>query len=250
VVERYKLARKSRFRNNGQEEDKEKKMENIKEEIKEVVSRPKKTLINETVDDWTPSTALGKRVKAGEIKTLDEIFDNNLEILEPLIIDYFVDDLKEKIVESKKTSYVRRSGRKYNFRCSVLVGDGNKFVGLGTGKDKDKWNSVRKAARKARLNLIRVKKGCGSWQCPCGTEHSLPFLVSGKCSSVKVNLRPAPKGVGLVVADNIKPVFEFVDLKDVWSKTEGSTSTTLNFIKATINALAKTYKNMDKKRKE
>jgi len=177
------------------------------------------------------------------IKDLDEIFDKNLKIMEPLIIDHFIDDLKEKIVDVKKTSYVRRSGRKYNFRCVVLVGDGRKFVGVGTGKDKDKWQAVRKAARQARLNIIRVKKGCGSWQCNCGTEHSLPTTVEGKCSSVKIKLMPASRGVGLVVADSIKPVFEFVGIKDVWSKTFGSTRTTINFIKATIDALNKTYKN-------
>jgi small subunit ribosomal protein S5 len=185
MVEKYKLARKDktkRFAREG-ESDKEK----TTREIQDFKVKKTRNIIGEYVDDWVPKTKLGKMVKDGEIKSLDEIFDKNLKILEPLIVDYFIGEVKEKIVETKKTSYVRMSGRKYNFRCTVLIGDGNKYLGLGIAKDKDKWNASRKAARNARLNMVRIKKGCGSWQCTCGTEHSLPFKVEGKCGSVKLN---------------------------------------------------------------
>lgn len=33
----------------------------------------------------------------------------------------------------------------------------------------------------------------------CGKEHTVPFKVQGKASSVSVSLMPAPAGVGLVV---------------------------------------------------
>jgi len=236
MVDRYKMARKRKI-----EESKRKPREKGAKPREERVKKTR-TLLGETIEDWVPKSKLGKKVVAGEVQSLDDIFDKNLSILEPLIVDHFISELKEKIIDTKKTSYVRMSGRKYSFRCSVLVGDGSKFLGIGTAKDTDKWNAVRKAARKARLSMVRVSKGCGSWQCACGTEHSVPITVEGKCGSVRVKIMPAPQGVGLVVADSIKPVFEFAGVKDVWGKSFGSTSTTLNFVKAAIEALSKTHK--------
>lgn len=247
MVEKYKLARKDKTRRfakdgEGSEEGKKRRMRDKDLADAEYKVRKAKSLTGDSVEDWVPKTKLGKMVKSGEIKSLDEILDKNMKILEPLIVDYFIGEIQEKVVDTKKTSYVRMSGRKYSFRATVLIGDGNKYLGLGTAKDKDKWNAVKKAARKARVDVIRIKKGCGSWQCTCGTEHSVPFTVEGKCGSVKSELKSAPRGVGLVVAKSIRPIFEFVGIKDVWSKGKGNTATSLNFLKATVDALKRTYK--------
>ncbi len=204
--------------------------------------------------EWIPKTELGKKVLAGEIKSLEEVLSTNKKIMEPEIVDY-LEELEEKLVDVQKTARVVRAGRKFSFRVAVLVGNKNGIVGLGTAKDKEKWPAVRKATKNAKLNLILVKRGCGSWECTCNEEHSVPFKVVGKNASVRVTLLPAPKGVGLVVGDNIKPVLEFAGIKDVWSKTSGSTDTTLNFVRAAINALenisnVKLSKDMEKKLRE
>jgi len=143
---------------------------------------------------------------------------------------------------SKKTTRVTRSGRNFSFRASVLVGDNNGYVGIGTGKDTERFPAIRKATKNAKLSLVKVKRGCGSWECTCHSEHSLPFKVEGKSSSVRVILIPAPKGTGLVVGDHIKEVLKFSGVKDVWSKTFGNTSTKLDFVHAAIDALANTTK--------
>lgn len=215
-----------------------------KEAIVDAVKRKraKRLLFDANLENWMPKTELGKKVKDGTIKDLNEIFDRNLKIMEPEIIDFFVRDIREKLMDTTKTSYVRMAGRKYNYRCCVLIGDGNSFLGFGIGKDKDKWNSATKAARLARLNLTRVKRGCGSWECLCGTEHTVPVDVEGKAGSVRIKLSPAPLGTGLVVTEIVKPVLEFAGVKDVWSRTTGQTSTKINMIQACIDALRKTYK--------
>lgn len=191
--------------------------------------------------NWMPKTELGKKVRNGEITSLEEIFSKNIKILEPEIIDTLV-DLDEIMVDFKKTARVVRSGRKFSFRVSMLVGDKNKYIGVGTAKDVERFPAVRKALRQAKLNLVQVKKGCGSWECTCGEEHSVPFQVEGTCASVRVTLIPAPKGIGLVVGDNIKSVLELAGVKDTWSKTKGNTRTKLNFVLAAIDALSKTTK--------
>ena len=190
--------------------------------------------------EWIPKTTLGKKVKSGEISSIKEAIESKLAYLEPEITDYLMPDLEEKMVDFKKTTKVRRAGRQFSFRATVIIGDKNEYIGIGTGKHKEKWPAIRKATRRAKLNLISVRKGCGSWECTCGTGHSIPFRVNGRNGAVKIELMPAPKGTGLVVGNHIKTVFEFVGIKDVWSKTRGSTSTKLNFIRATINALSKT----------
>ncbi len=46
----------------------------------------------------------------------------------------------------------------------------------------------------------------------------------------------------MVVGDKIKEVMKFVGIKDIWSKTEGNTRTTLDFVTAAIDALHSTNK--------
>ena len=42
----------------------------------------------EIVSAWKPKTELGKQVKEGKIKSIDEILDNKRKILEGEIVDY------------------------------------------------------------------------------------------------------------------------------------------------------------------
>ncbi len=191
------------------------------------------------LQEWIPKTVLGKEVINGKIKSLEEILSGSTPILEPQIVDY-LENMEEKMIGVQKTTRVVRAGRKFSFRVTVLVGNKNGIIGVGTAKDKEKWPAAKKAARNAKLNLVTVKRGCGSWECPCNALHSVPFKVEGKNASVRVTLFPAPKGVGLVTGDNIKPVMELAGIKDVWSKTRGATDTTLNFARAAIDALKNT----------
>jgi small subunit ribosomal protein S5 len=193
------------------------------------------------LEKWVPKTELGKKVQNGDFKTLDQVFDSNLPLMEPEIVDTLT-QLEESVMDVAKTTRVVRAGRKFSFRVTVLVGNKNGYVGVGTAKDKEKWPAVRKAARNAKLHLVKIGRGCGSWECVCNTHHTVPFKVTGKDASVRVTLMPAPRGIGLAVGDNIKEVFKFAGISDVWSKTLGNTRTKLNFVRAAIDALRQTRK--------
>ena len=82
-----------------------------------------------------------------------------------------------------------------------------------------------------------MRRGCGDWGCVCGREHTVPFKVQGKTSSVNVNLMPAPAGVGLVIGDVGKTILKLAGIQDVWSQSFGQTQTTVNFANAVFNAL-------------
>jgi small subunit ribosomal protein S5 len=120
----------------------------------------------------------------------------------------------------------------------VVVGNGNGYAGVGKahGPPGRHREVVEKALAKAKLNLIPVRRGCGSWECACGTAHSVPFEMTGKSGSVCVKLIPAPKGVGLAVMDEIKKVMRFAGIKDVWCKSRGQTSTRNNMVDAVFDA--------------
>jgi len=194
------------------------------------------------VGQWVPKTAVGKKVKDGEITSLGELFDKNHIMMEPEIFDCLVATPLEKLVDFKKTTRVTRQGRNFSFRATVLVGDGQEFIGVGIGKDKERFPAIRKAARNAKLDLIRVRKGAGSWESAASTGASVPFKVTGKSASVRVDLLPAPEGTGLVVGEAIKDVMRFCGIKDVWSKTSGNTRSKLDFVKASVGALSNTTK--------
>jgi small subunit ribosomal protein S5 len=207
---------------------------------------PEEEMLRETrareqmLEAWVPKTGLGKMVKNGEIVSLEEIFEKGFTILEPQIVDFLVKDLETQTMDLKKTARVVSAGRQFSYRATVLIGNRNGIVGVGIASDRERMAAVQKASAQARLNVIPVYRGCGSWECNCGTGHSLPFQVLGRCGSVKVRIKPAPKGIGLVTGEHVKEVFRFAGVRDVWTETTGHTATTLNFVKATINALSKT----------
>jgi small subunit ribosomal protein S5 len=194
------------------------------------------------LENWVPKTEVGKIVRNGEITSLEDLWNRNLPILESEIIDTLIPNLEEKVVDTRKTTYVRRSGRKFNFSAAVLVGDKNKFIGFGIGSDKEKFPAIRKAVREAKLNMMPVKVGSGSWEDFSSTTKSVPFKVTGKCASVRVTLHPAPKGTGLVVGSNIQDVFRLAGITDVWGQTRGSSATKSNFVQAAYDALAQLNK--------
>ncbi len=185
---------------------------------------------------WTPKTNLGRKVKGGEITTLDDALKFG-RIMESEIVDFLIPEIKHKIVDVKKTTRVTRAGRHFSFRVTAIVGDMNGHIGIGSSKNIERFNAQEKAIQKAKLNLISVKRGSGSWESNTYDDNSVPYRIIGKCASLRVELLPAPKGVGLAVSESIKPVFELAGITNVWSKTRGATDTKLNFVKAAINAL-------------
>ncbi|MEM1670470.1 MAG: 30S ribosomal protein S5 [Archaeoglobaceae archaeon] len=190
--------------------------------------------------EWIPKTRLGKLVAEGKIKTIEDALSSGLPIKEPEIVDVLLPDLEEDILEISMVQRVTDSGRRTKFRVTAVVGNRNGYVGIGTGKASQVAPAIQKAIENAKINIFGVMRGCGSWECGCGTAHSVPFRVSGECGSVMVTLIPGPKGLGVVAADVAKRVIELAGVKDVWSITSGETRTTLNFAMATFDALKKT----------
>jgi small subunit ribosomal protein S5 len=194
------------------------------------------------MDEWIPKTKLGRLVKDGHINSIEEILQNNYRIREPEIVDALFPELRQEVVDVSMVQRQSDSGQQKSFRLTVVVGNGEGVLGIGVGKAPEFVPSVRAAEARAKLNITMFRRGCGSWECRCHDPHSIPFEVDGASGSVRVTLRPAPKGTGLVTADVGKIVLRIAGLHDVWSITKGRSRTSSNFAKAFVSALTKTYK--------
>lgn len=190
--------------------------------------------------EWIPQTRLGKLVKEGQVTTMNEALESGLPIREPQIVDALIPEIRDEVLDINMVQRMTDSGRRVKFRATVIVGNGDGFIGLGDGKDVQVGIAIKKAIDDAKMHVMGIKRGCGSWECGCGLGHTVPFEVKGKAGSVEVALLPAPRGLGLASGGTAKKVLEIAGIKDVWAKASGETRTTLNFAKATYNALIRT----------
>jgi small subunit ribosomal protein S5 len=181
---------------------------------------------------WVPKTKLGKLVFSGKITTMSEALASRLPIKEPEVV----------VLDVNMVQRMTDSGRRVRFAITAVVGNGDGFVGMGRAKGKEVGPAIRNAIDRAKLNMIEVKRGCGSWECGCGTPHTVPFAVVGKCGSVVVTLKPAPRGVGLALGTIAKKVVTMAGIKDSWGITKGHTKTTVNYSFAAFEALKETSK--------
>jgi len=237
--------------------DTEKKGEKV-EQVSKERGRVRKTdeeLKEDRLKSWIPKTTVGKSVKAGKITNIDGVLDSH-KILEAEIVDSLL-KLKSDLLAIgqakgkfgggkrriwKQTQKKTAEGNTPTFACLAVVGDENGHVGIGIGRSKETVPAREKAMRNAKLNVIKVARSCASFDCSCSNPHTVPFIVEGKCGSIRMKLIPAPQGTGLVIGDEGKKILKLAGIKDIYSQTFGQTRTTANFAKALIEALKKTVK--------
>jgi small subunit ribosomal protein S5 len=188
-------------------------------------------------DGWVPQTRLGKKVADGEIDSLEEALTAGIPLKEPELVDQLVPDLEDEVLDINMVQRMTDSGRRVKFRCVVVVGNRDGLVGYAEGRDDQVGGAIQKAIEVGKMNLIQVPLGSGSWEDRPGGSNSLLRKANGKAGSVEVEIKPAPKGLGLAAAETPRKVLELAGVEDAWTKSHGNTRTTVNLAKATYNAL-------------
>jgi small subunit ribosomal protein S5 len=212
--------------------------------------------VPESLINWVPKTSLGRDVFEGRINSIDEVIGSGRKVMEYQIIDKLVPGIKNELVlvggragkgggiqriPVRITAAMKKSGRRFHTAALVVVGNEDGLVGMSQGRAVETREAIRKGIERAKVNIIKIRRGCGSWECGCGTPHSVPFKTIGKCGSVKVEMIPAPKGTGIVAENEAKKILKLAGIKDVWVKTFGNTSMRFNLISAIFEALKKSY---------
>ncbi|MDD4819687.1 MAG: 30S ribosomal protein S5 [Flavobacteriales bacterium] len=153
---------------------------------------------------------------------MSEEYNKSVERVKPSGLE-----LIDRLVGVNRVTKVTKGGRAFGFSAIVVVGDEKGVVGHGLGKSKEVSEAIVKAIDDAKKNLIRVPL----------VKSTIPHAQEGKFSGASVYLRPASHGTGVIAGGAVRAVLETVGIKDVLSKSKGS-SNPHNVVKATFNALA------------
>lgn len=143
--------------------------------------------------------------------------------------DFLEKTFVDSVVSVGRVTKVTKGGKRFAFSAFVVSGDQNGNVGIGLGKSREVSSAITKATNSARKNLIKVSL----------RGDTLPYEVFGKHGATQVIIRPACKGTGLIAGGAVRAVMTALGVKNVLSKTIGSSRCGANVVKATLNALAK-----------
>lgn len=137
-------------------------------------------------------------------------------------------ELLERVVQINHVAKVVKGGRRFGFSTVVVVGDGKGKVGVSIGKAKEVPESITKGRSSATKSMAVIKILRGT----------LPHQIVGRCGATRVLLRPAVPGTGIIAGKTVRAILEVLGVKDVISKTLGSTNA-VNVVKATMDGLTR-----------
>ena len=134
--------------------------------------------------------------------------------------------LIENVIKVRRVSKTVKGGRNLSFNVMVAVGDGAGKVGIALASASAVPDAVQRAVKYAKNKMFDIKL----------KDTTLPHESIVKFRSSKVMLEPASPGTGLIAGGGVRAVLEAVGVRDVVSKTFGSTNA-INVVYATMAAL-------------
>ena len=133
---------------------------------------------------------------------------------------------EETVVCINRVAKATTGGRAMRFNSLVVVGDGKGHVGLGFGKANEVASAVNKARENAKKTIFKVKLINGT----------IPHRIDIKYSSVRLMLKPASPGTGIIAGGPVRAIMEQIGISNILSKNTGSTNA-INVAKAVAYGL-------------
>ena len=137
------------------------------------------------------------------------------------------EQLDERVIEIARVSKTVKGGRRLRYRVTVVVGDNNGMIGMGSGKANAVPDAMRKASETARKNMKKVNL----------YKTTIPHEAYGRCGGAVVMMRPASEGTGVISGGPVRAVVEAVGIRDIRTKALRSNNP-CNVVRATIAGLA------------
>lgn len=135
-------------------------------------------------------------------------------------------EFEEKVVKISRISKKTKGGNKISFSALIVVGDKKGRVGVGLAKAADVSTAIKKAGTYAQKHLITVKMR--------GT--TIPHEMRLKMGAVRLLLKPAPAGTGVIAGGPVRAVVEAAGIRDIIGKIIG-TNNKIGNVYATFEAL-------------
>ena len=179
--------------------------------MNEEIKKPEETTEEVATTEKAPRKNDGKRNNRRPKKTFDKPKS----------------EFEDKVIAINRVTKVVKGGRQFRFAATVVVGNRKGKVGIGLGKAKEMPDAVKKATQAANKNLINVE---------LIDNRTISHEIIVKEGAVRVMLKPAKEGTGVKAGGPVRDVLELAGVKDVLSKSLGS-STKVNMARATLNAL-------------
>ena len=133
----------------------------------------------------------------------------------------------EKVLFINRTTKVTKGGKNLGFSALVVVGDGESKAGFALGKANEVADAIRKGINKARRNVMPIRK----------KTTTIPHQVVGRFGAVKMLLKPAGPGTGVIACSPVRAVCECAGIKDILTKNLGNSTNQINVVKATFEGL-------------
>jgi small subunit ribosomal protein S5 len=138
-------------------------------------------------------------------------------------------EYKEKTIDLRRVTRVVKGGKRFSFRCTLVLGNERGLVGIGIGKAGDVQKSIEKARNQAKKKLFKVLM----------KDTTIAHESLAKFSAAAVLLKPARKGSGLKAGGAVRTVLLMAGVKDATAKCIGRTKNKLTNALATLEALKK-----------
>lgn len=138
-------------------------------------------------------------------------------------------EFETKTIGVRRVTRVVSGGRRFALHVTMVAGDRNGRVGLGTGKATDTQLAMEKALKDAKKNMIKFV---------LDDKKTIKHEVEAKYDTAKIWISPN-KGKGLIAGSSARVILNLAGLQNVTAKFHGGTKNKLNNARATMKALEK-----------
>ena len=131
-------------------------------------------------------------------------------------------DLQEEaVIKINRTAKVTSRGKRFRFSALICIGDGKGHIGVGLGKANEVISAIQKGKEIAKRNIVKVSIINGT----------IPHRLDIKSDSVRLMLKPASPGTGIIAGGSVRAVLEQIGITDILTKNTGSTNQ-INIVRA------------------